>query len=218
MLKIDIIWETGTAERHERTVRIGNISGGSIAHYAVEVVDGTQVSAIHEFLNYPRWSEPLLAFVARASESVTGAFNLPPMAPVARVVCTVNIVPHGVVGRARQLAEVTVTKGARNWSLSCVEQDARPRRQTFVPQAQKALNLLIEALCRLVWREPHLPEVPEPLVIPEHVHGRVRYVRMADVPVWVAPHFSRFMRHRVRPEVPGETDVAYLRDWRMFLS
>jgi len=217
VLKIDIVWETLASERHQRTVRIGNISGGAVAHYAVEVIHCKDVSAIHEFLNYPRWSEPLLAFVARAIESVAGALNLPPMGPLASVVCTVNIVPHGV-GKGRQLAEVTAEKGTRAWLLRCKEQDAQHRRQTFVPEARSALGLLIEALSRLVWREPCLPQMPEPLTIPQHAHAGVGYVRMADVPIWVAPTFTRFMRNRVRPAVPGETDVAYARDWRMFLG
>ena len=218
MLKVDIVWETGdAAERHERIVRIGNLSGGAIAHYGIEAVNGTDVSAIHEFLNYPRWSEPTLGFVARAVESVTAALALPPIGPLARVVCTVSIVPGGV-GRPRQLAEVTAVKGARNWSLRCEEPDTKHRRQVFIPEARNALGLLIEALCRVVWREPYLPELPEPLAIPMRAHGDVGYVRMADVPPWAAPTFARFMSERERPEVPGETDIAYVRDWRRFLG
>lgn len=218
MLKVDIVWETGDAdERHERTVRVGNLSGGAIAHYGIEAVHGKDVSAIHEYLNYPRWSEPLLGFVARAVESVTAALALPPIGPLTRVVCTVSIVPHGT-GKPRQLAQVTAEKGARNWSLRCEEQDTKHRRQAFVPEARNALGLLIEALCRVVWREAYLPDLPEPLAIPVRPHGGVGYVRMADLPPWVAPTFARFMRHRRRPEVPGETDVAYARDWRQFLG
>lgn len=218
MLKVDIAWETGeAAERHERTVRIENLSGGTIAHYGIEVIHGKDVSAIHEFLNYPRWSEPLLGFVARVIESVTAALAVPPIGPLARVRCTVSIVAHGK-GKPRQLSEVTAERGARTWSLSCEELDARHRRQAFVPEARTALTLLIEALCRVVWREPNLPEMPEPLAIPERSHGGVAYVRTADVPSWVAPTFTRFMRNRMRPAVEGETDIAYARDWRMFLG
>lgn len=170
--------------------------GGAVAHYGLQVVNGSEESEVQLFLNYPRWSEPVLGFVARALAAVAADPALADDDAGDSATCAAVLVPRGV-GTPRPLASVSLARYPKGWQLAHVEGDGKPKRRLFTSRIDAPLALLIEALCRVVWLESTLPPVPEPLAIPIRTHGHVSYVRTDDLPPWVRPVFEQYRLARV---------------------
>lgn len=54
-----------------------------------------------------------------------------------------------------------------------------------------------------------------------HLHGKMRYVRLSEIPEPLRSHFLEFQFGSQQPIIPGvepDTDAFYAWDWERFIS
>jgi len=220
LLKVDIRWTRPNSASQEQCIVVGNVGGGRIATYRIQVIGVGRSMAPVEIQNYPRWSEPLSGFVARALHVAQSGMDQGQREddPIADFDCVTTLVPGGV-GRPQPLAQLTGRRNSHRYDARWQEADIPSTRRSFRTEERMPVLLLIRTLCRVTWRLNELPPVPPPIAVPVHTHEGLRYVREADIPTWVAPAFGKRSLGQQRPVIPGESSPCiYAWDWERFLG
>ncbi len=218
MLKIDINWTDEDGPPEKRLVLVANVGGGRVANYRVQVADRTPTSDPVEIRGYPRWSEPLIGFVARALEVVLPSLDVPGTSLVTGYRCTTSIVPYGR-GTPRVLFDLTAERVGQRYVVSLAQDDQLTVWRRFRTVVRPPVALLLRTLSRLTWQANRVPPVPAPLALEVHVDQGTRYIRESDIPPWVAPAFALRSRGQTRPVVPSEQGACiYAWDWDAFLG
>jgi len=215
VIRVDLSWNGRDGIRSERSLSIGNVTGGRISRYCIRLPsDGNTAD---RFLQYPRWAEPVQGLVARALSLVVSELNDDRDKEVSHVSCTTLLDRFGR-GLTRRLAHLEAQAGTGAWTV-CSQDGERPSvRRRFRPAAKAPPQLVLEALSVAVWNTSNLAPAPPPLSLPTHQAGGALYIRLADIPEHVRPAFLQFMRGRTQPCPPSEDECVYAWDWECFLG
>lgn len=147
--------------------------------------------------------------------------------PAIMLKVTVSIVPGGH-GAERQLGHLLI-KNVGGGSLSDYELEltaddlpaALHGRLRAYPRWSAAIwDLVARALAIALNGRERLPRRPESVLkkVPIHESGRLRYVRVDDIPEPARSAFERSMSHSTVPVIPGEERCAYIWDWTDFVN
>lgn len=222
MLKTDIT-ATGKDGRILRrlSIDIENANHLPLADYLVRELDADGHIRLELLLTqYPRWSEPAPALVARAIAALL----------------TTHVADEVVEGVARIRGEtLCVTPGAKprlvlGWLLrdsgmstalfetwdDCSISDSMPI-PTRIGGKRYLRECVLEGQCLAAWAERQVRPWPLPLQVPIRKRDATEYIRSLDIPDHARHIFVDRMRHVSRPTISGETDCYHARDWSAFL-
>lgn len=203
------------------SIDIENANHLPLADYVVRELDADDHIRQELLLTqYPRWSEPAPALVARAIAALLQTRVVDDaIEDVARIQVETFYVTPGTNPRL-VLGWLLRDSGLGNalfqtWD-DCSISDSMPV-PTRIGGKRYLRECVLEGQCLAAWAEPQVRPWPLPLQVPIRKRDATEYIRSRDIPDHAWHIFVDRMRHVSRPTISGETDCYHAHDWSAFL-
>lgn len=187
----------------------GNIrclAGGRTADYAITLDPSGEDQAIQAVLpGYPRWSEPLVALVARCLELVAGK-------SVTRIPTGLRLAALSITLDRCDLAEIHLVPDPESTSENAWWTPAS------TPASISLWSVMQRRLAYEAWGMTEAPPLPAPVSVPVYRHGAIRYCRARDLPYAARSVFAQWAFGRARPDIAEVEDAVHVRDVSAFLG
>ncbi|MDL1907791.1 hypothetical protein FBR03_10115 [Betaproteobacteria bacterium PRO1] len=182
------------------------LAGGRVADFAITLDPSGDDQAIQAVLpGYPRWSEPLVALVARCLELVA-------CKSVTRIPTGLRLAALSVTLDRCDLAEIHLLPDAESMS------ECASLTPTNTPASISLWSVMQRRLAYEAWGTTEAPPLPAPVSIPVYRHGAIRYCRARDLPYAARSVFAQWAFGRERPDIAEVEDAVHARDISAFLG
>ena len=185
---------------------IAAVSGGRSVSYVTKLRNqhGEPV-ARGELQDHPRWSEPLIAVVARCLNSALED-RLDPWFAFQHATLDVAL-------RGQRIANLACV--SQLWP-TCSREQLPSLFDAAAPPNAWAIACL--ACTASAWQQLSMPPMPKPLHVPVYEYAGIRYCRAADLPDEARETFDRWAFGASTPAVPGVPDAVFEWDVQHFLG
>lgn len=190
--------------RRRGTIRC--LAGGRVADFAITLDPSGGEQTIQAVLHgYPRWSEPLVALVARCLELVAGK-------SVARIPTGLRLAALSITLDWCELAEICLVPDPESTS------GIGPWTPTNTTASISLWSLMQRRLSYEAWGMTEVPPLPAPVSVPVYQHGAIPYCRTRDLPDDARIVFARWAFGRARPDIAEVEDAVHVTDVSAFLG
>lgn len=182
------------------------LAGGRVADFAITLDPLGDEQTIQAVLHgYPRWSEPLVALVARCLELVAGK-------SVARIPTDLRLAALSITLDRCELAEIYLVPDPESTS------EVGPWTPTNTTGSLSLWSLMQRRLSCEVWGMAEVPPLPAPVSVPVYQQDAIPYCRTRDLPDDVRIVFAQWAFGRARPDIAEVEDAVHVSDVSKFLG
>lgn len=218
MLQISLTIVEPGKELFALTGEIGNISNLRATSSYEHWLEGRNAGTITD---YPRWSEPVRALLARCIASVAPSEDEDVAMPLDWSVIRIDIGINGG-GRARRPTRIAMVRAERRSGAVAVgwtEGTLRGHKELILRNGYADVWEFVQhMLCKSVFLKDDLPPT-RPLYVPYYCDDTgYPYMDPADLPEPVRSAFERRQSHSGRPCIRGCWMAMYIHDYADFVN